>query len=73
MVTQNNIQLNRDKKICHGLGCFNNATSSIQEDGYDGILLLCDDCIAKFPKEITGGSDIQDMISFLDRDISSES
>ena len=53
MVTQNNIPLNRDKKICHGISCFNYATSSIQEDGYDGILLLCDDCIAKFPKRET--------------------
>jgi hypothetical protein len=47
-----NIGLNEDKKICHGLGCFNYATHSIQEDGYDGTLLICDNCIIKFPKRI---------------------
>ena len=36
MNTQNNIEINGDKKICQGLGCFNYATHSIQEDGYDG-------------------------------------
>jgi hypothetical protein len=50
MNTQNNIELNEDKKICHGLGCFNYATHSIQEDGYDGKLLLCDNCIIKFSR-----------------------
>ena len=51
MDTQDNIGLNGDKKICHRLGCFNNATNSIREDGYDGTLMLCNDCIAKFPKQ----------------------
>jgi hypothetical protein len=56
MDTQNNIGLNGDKKICHGLGCFNYAAHSIQEDGYDGTLLLCDDCIMKFPRRETSKS-----------------
>jgi hypothetical protein len=53
MNTQNNIELNEDKKICYGLGCFNYASHSIQEDGYDGKLLLCDNCIIKFLREGT--------------------
>ena len=43
-----------DKKICHGLGCFNYAEHSIQEDGYDGILILCNNCIKRFPERVTG-------------------
>lgn len=49
MVTQGNITSIGDKNICHGLGCFNIATNSIEEDGCDVTLILCDDCIAKFP------------------------
>lgn len=46
--------ISRDQKsICHGLGCFNYATHSILEDGYDGTLNLCDNCIKKFPREVT--------------------
>ena len=50
------IGLNEDKKICDGLGCFNYATHSIKEDGYNGTLKLCDDCITKFPRGVTSKS-----------------
>jgi hypothetical protein len=53
MDTQDNIRLYGDKNICDGLGCFNIATHSIKEDGYDGTLNLCDACIKKFPREVT--------------------
>jgi hypothetical protein len=43
----------QENTICYGLGCFNFATNGIKEDGYDGVLLLCDDCITKFPKAVT--------------------
>lgn len=49
----NNISCQDKKSTCHGLGCFNYATHSIQEDGYDGTLNLCDNCIKKFPREVT--------------------
>ena len=49
MVTQNNISSIGNKNICHGLGCFNIATNSIEEDGCDVTLMLCDNCIIKFP------------------------
>ena len=50
MCTLSIIASERNKNICHGFGCFNNATHTIEEDGYDGTLMLCDDCIAKIPK-----------------------
>ena len=49
MVTQDNISAIGNKNICHGLGCFNIATNSIEEDGCDVTLMLCDDCLVKFP------------------------
>jgi len=53
MVTQDNISSIGNKNICHGLGCFNIATNSIEEDGCDVTLMLCDDCLKKFPKQET--------------------
>jgi hypothetical protein len=54
MAITNNIQLNADKSICDGFGCFKKATSSIEEE-VDGIgmvkLELCEDCVAKFREE----------------------
>jgi hypothetical protein len=54
MVTQNNIQLNRDKKICDGLGCPSEATNTIEEEVGDIgniVLDLCDDCVIKFREQ----------------------
>jgi hypothetical protein len=56
MVTQDNISSIGNKNICHGLGCFNIATNSIEEDGCDVTLMLCDDYIIKFPREVTDKS-----------------
>jgi hypothetical protein len=56
MVTQDNISSIGNKNICYGLGCFNIATNSIEEDGCDVTLMLCDDCIIKFPREVTDKS-----------------
>jgi len=56
MVAQDNISLIGNKNICDGLGCFNIATNSIEEDGCDVTLMLCDDCIIKFQREVTDKS-----------------
>lgn len=50
-MSHNNITTEINKSICHGFNCFNIAIHCIKEDGYDGWLLLCDDCLTKFPKQ----------------------
>jgi hypothetical protein len=54
MVTQDNIPSNGNKNICDGLGCFSEATNTIEEEVGDiGMirLELCDDCVIKFREQ----------------------
>ena len=54
MTPQNNIQSIKDKNICDGLGCSNEATATIDEEIGDMgriVLDLCDDCLLKFREQ----------------------
>jgi hypothetical protein len=54
MVTQDNILSIGNKNICNGFGCFNEATTKIDEEIGDMgriILDLCDDCLLKFREQ----------------------
>jgi hypothetical protein len=54
MASQYNIHSIEDKNICNGLGCINEATTTIDEEIGDMgriVLDLCDECLLKFREQ----------------------